>query len=139
MRFPFTSRQARLTKVPRRTRSSRQIGRGLEYLEDRRLLATIPVTLASDAASPVDDGEITLREAITYVNEGIAPPNDLALINGNLGQNDRIIFDPSLDGQTITLGKDWTANQLLFREALTITNSVTIDATMLPNGLTIDA
>ncbi len=130
MRFPFFSRQTKLNKAPRRNLSSRQIGRGFEQLEDRRLLATISVTLASDAASPADDGEITLREAITYVNTQVVPPNDLATINGNLGTNDKIVFDPSVfaSPQTITL----TAGELA------ITNSVIIDASML-TSLTIDA
>jgi len=135
MQFPFFFRQAKLTKAPRRSRSSDgKIGRGFEQLEDRRMLSTIPVTLASDAASPVDDGEITLREAIQYVNGVTVPAADQTAFDfANLGTNDTIVFSTELadglNGATITL----TNGELL------ITRSVTIDASMLSDGITIDA
>lgn len=129
MQFPFFSRQARLAKATRRKRLSRQISRGIEQLEDRRLLSTIPVTLASDAANPVNDGKITIREAIAYVNGEFVPPEDRAIFDyANLGTNDTILFDPDLDGETIVL----SAGQL------EINRTVEIYATDLPGGITID-
>src|SRR5690606_30690670 len=101
-----------------------------EQLEDRRLLATISVTLISDAASPVGDGEITLREAISYVNGDPVPEGDQTTFDfANLGTNDTIIFDldPTEDTITLTEGE------------LNIPEAVTIDASMLGQGLTIDA
>jgi len=59
----------------------------------------LSVNLNTDAASPLNDGNLTLREAIAYVN-GVTPQvADLARINTNgglapLGVNDTIIFDP---------------------------------------------
>ena len=98
------------------------------------MLATLPVTLRNDAASPTDlDGGITLREAITYVNTGVVPDGDQALFDyANLGTNDTIIFDSSLNGDKIEIQ---TANG--FGQFL-ITKPVTIDASMLSMGITID-
>ena len=99
-----------------------------ERLEDRRLLATIPVTLSSDAVSPVDDGEITLREAIQYVNGVNVPDTDKTAFDfANLGTNDTIHFALPAGENTITLAHG----------ELSITESVKIDAE--GQGITIDA
>lgn len=39
-----------------------------EYLEDRCMLATLTVNLNTDGAVPTNDGNLTFREAIAYVN-----------------------------------------------------------------------
>jgi hypothetical protein len=112
-----------------------------EALEDRRVLAVLLVGAAganseNPTSTPVDDGVLTLREAIGYVNGTSNPQNlDLQRIDQSqdiLGVNDTIIFDPSLSGQTISL-TNAAGGQL------SITRSVTIDASMLPDGITIDA
>ena len=84
-----------------------------EPLEDRHLLAVITVdTLTDEADGSVIDGDISLRDAIAVAMAG-----------------DTIDFDAALDGGTIllTLGE------------LVITRSMTIDASLLASGLTIDA
>jgi hypothetical protein len=73
-----------------------------------------------------------LREAVEYIN-GTQPLSlDLARIDTSvdpLGVNDRIVFASSLNGATITLTEG----------ELSISDAVTIDASMLALGLTIDA
>ena len=121
MRFPFFSRLFNSGQVPRHRYMPRRNALRFEQLEDRRMLATIPVSLATDAANPTDlDNGITLREAITYVNTGDVPNGDQALIDFTeaLGTNDKIIFDSTLSGDTITL----TEGQLY------LLSSVNIDA-----------
>ena len=76
-----------------------------------KILAIPPITVTTAA----DDGAGSLRQAIA------------ALSNGGL-----IIFDPALDGETITLDGD----QLTVPSTA---DGLTIDASNLPNGLTIDA
>ena len=76
---------------------------------------TIVVTTADDEndSNPFEDsGDISLREAISQ-----GTPESL------------ILFDATLDGKTINLDLG----------ELAINNSLTIDASNLPNGLTIDA
>ncbi len=96
-------------------------------------------TNSDSGVVPVDDGILHLREAITYVNgtnPGLEDRN--AWIDETvdlLGINDKIIFAPSLGGQTITLNEGNTGPTK--GKELTITNSVIIDATMLSGGLTI--
>jgi hypothetical protein len=109
---------------------------GIEYLESRRLLATIPVTLAVDAQFNTDtDNGITLREAVRYINGEIADPGDLALIdfsNGGWGTNDTIVFDLPMGVDTIDLDLG----------EIGIERSVTIDGTDgngVSLGITIDA
>lgn len=67
----------------------------IETLEQRAMLAsdTYVVTLATDSAEPVEN-QLTLRQAIA-----------LAGADGS-GDQDRIEFDPSLRGQTITLSQE---------------------------------
>lgn len=102
-----------------------------ELLEDRRMLATLTVNVNGDG-NIVDNGNLTLREAIAYVN-GTAPgPLDFAQIDetqDQLGVNDTIVFASSLNGGMI----------LLTQNELQIFQSVTIDASMLSGGITIQA
>jgi len=88
----------------------------LERLEDRRMLATVTVTTLAENPSLaiVDDGQITLREAIQYVNGDFLPIEnglDLAQIDGEFKrddptQDDKIIFESSVTGSIIlTLGE----------------------------------
>ena len=115
-----------------------------ELLEDRRMLATLTVNVTNDDVAaggvPIDnDGSLTLRDAIAYVN-GTATPiglenNQIVGQVGVPGVTDTIIFASSLSGQTIRLDES-IPGQTKGKE-LTITNSVVIDATMLSGGLTI--
>ena len=101
-----------------------------EQLEDRRMLATLTVSVDDDGAIAENDGNLTLREAVAYVNQDAFPGvNDQAHITGTLGTNDTILFDSSLAGGTI----------LLTEGELDITEAVTIDASTLSGSLTVDA
>ncbi|MCA9242175.1 MAG: hypothetical protein KDA37_18315 [Planctomycetales bacterium] len=121
-------------KTPRITRSRLVF----EQLEDKRVLATL--TVSSDSDSGVvdpDDGIVTLREAIQYVNKdylltGVeADAQTFSYLD--LGTNDKIVFANGI-----------SSIQLSYNEALIIKNSVviagpgwdqlTIDASMLPNN-----
>jgi predicted outer membrane repeat protein len=81
-------------------------------LESRNLLTITVNTLVDEADGSIDDGDVSLRDAIAVAAGG-----------------ETIDFDASLDGGTIllTLGE------------LAVTRSMTIDATALALGLTIDA
>ena len=84
-----------------------------EQLEGRLLLAVVTVdTLLDEADGSIVDGDISVRDAIELAAEG-----------------DTVDFNPALDGGTIllTLGE------------LSVERSLTIDATSLAHGLTIDA
>ena len=83
-----------------------------EPLEHRWLLSITVDTLVDEADGSINDGDISLRDAIAVAASG-----------------ETIDFDASLDGGTIllTLGE------------LVVHRSMTIDATALPGGLTIDA
>ena len=97
---------------------------GFEALEDRRMLAVITVTSLTDDLI-VGDG-VTLREAIFAANLDIS-------VDGSVAGNgaDTIYFDTSLFAtpQTLTLHKG----------DLDITEALTIEATYLPENVTIDA
>ncbi len=110
--------QHRFTVPDRRTLT-------FEPLEDRRMLAVITVDSLADNTNA--DGLITLREAILAANnDGIAD----AIEGTQAGSGeDTILFDASLDGESITL----TMGELV------IETSMTVDAGGLTNGLTIDA
>ena len=124
-----------------------------EPLEDRRMLATLTVNVLHDnvdmSGNPLDEGDLTLRDAIAYVNQAFSPGSfddaQIETFNNTepLGINDKIIFDPSLNGGTIKLGIDSNGDPVVFPgnedAELNIESSVTIDATMLSKGLTIDA
>jgi len=124
--------KSRFSKEPRRLR--------YESLEDRRMLATLIVNSLEDDIT-IDDGDLLLREAIDYVNGRIPGSLDtesdgvihIDESENLLGYNDIILFDPSLValGATITLDNNLGHLQL--------EQTVTIDATALPNGITIDA
>lgn len=81
-----------------------------ESLEDRRMLASYAVDSIADA------GPGTLREAVLLANASVDVP-------------DEIVFAPALSGATISL----TSGQL------EVTDALTIDASALPAGVTIDA
>jgi hypothetical protein len=85
----------------------------IESLENRRLLATVTTNI--DFTDP-DDGLMTLREAI------------IATLPGGT-----VDFAPSLNSATITLNSDPGYREIAFNKSLTI------DASMLSSGLTIDA
>jgi hypothetical protein len=105
----------------RRRRPHGSLDRGLlfrhrlrnERLEDRWVLAVITVdTLLDESDGSIDDGDVSLRDALAVAASG-----------------DTIDFDASLDGGTILL----TQGELL------VPQSLTIDASDLSAGLTIDA
>jgi len=103
----------------------------IEPLEDRRMLAVLTVNAIFDQDGIVNDGTLTLREAIAYVNQtAIAESQDGNQIVGIIGQNDLIVFDQSLSGKRITLGIDSAGNTITFpgfeNGELDITESVTI-------------
>jgi len=95
-----------------RFRRTRKRTLRVEMLENRQLLAITVNTLIDEADGSIVDGDISLRDALAAAPAGEA-----------------IDFDVSLDGGTIllTLGE------------LPITRAMTLDATALPGGLTIDA
>ena len=97
-----------------------------ESLEDRRMLAIITVDSLAD--NTIDDGIITLREAIIAANaDAIADATEGVQMGAG---NDIINFAAALDGMTITL----VAGALD-----TVIEGLTIDASALPSGMTIDA
>ena len=85
----------------------------LESLEPRRLLAVLTVnTLIDEADGDISDGDISLRDALAFASDGT-----------------EIRFDDSLDGGRIVLSMG----------QLVVNNILSIDATSLPTGMTIDA
>jgi len=101
----------------KRNKSARLLHRrtrrlGYESLEQRQLLAITVDTLVDEVDGSIVDGDISLRDAIAAAPGG-----------------ETIDFDASLDGGTILL----TMGELSIRTALTV------DATALVGGLTIDA
>jgi hypothetical protein len=107
----------------------------IEPLEDRRVLATLTVNVATDTHINTD-GNLTLREAIEVIAQGSTTGLDSTTItnqiSGSLGTNDTIVFDSSLSGSTITLSKASTFGQL------GITKDLKIDASSLAAGITIE-
>ncbi len=83
-------------KLARRARRSVN---ATESLETRALLATITVTSAADEV--VDDGAVTLREAILAANTNQS-------VDGSTAGDgvDTIVFDPSLNGQVMQTAGD---------------------------------
>ena len=79
------------------------------------MLTVFTVNTPVDEDDGLGDGQISLRDAIAEAVSG-----------------DTIKFDSSLDAGTITLDRI-TLGQI------DIAESLTIDASMLPNGLTLDA
>jgi hypothetical protein len=115
----LSRRRARNTRGTRARFQAR-----LELLEGRLAPALLTVNTAADETTP--DSGLSLREAIDVVDSGSTSSLSTAeehQIQGTLGSNDTITFDPSLNGQTITLaGSD-----------LSITRSVTIEGLGAPN------
>ena len=89
-------------KHPAPQRRPRRFRPGLEILEDRAVPAVLNVTTALDEVDP-NDGVLSLREAIQQANP--ATPG-----------GDTIVFDSSLNHQTITLN----GNELLINKNLNI-------------------
>jgi len=87
-----------------------------EQFEDRRMLATFHVTTNADAPVNTPAAVGTLRQAIQDANNQLGP--------------DSIDFASNLSGATITL----TQGELAIAEFA----GLTIDASMLPAGITID-
>lgn len=91
---------------------------GLELLEDRRVLATLTLNVTHDDTDQfgnplVNDGDLTLRDAIAYINGDFDPQQNDIQSNGVVhidltegwGTNDKIII-PSSIGSTITLTEE---------------------------------
>jgi hypothetical protein len=102
-------RHVRSARVPRPTHRRRL---SLQQLEDRRLLTVTVDTLLDEADGSIVDGDVSLRDAVALVTAG-----------------DTIDFAPALNGGTI----DLTLGQISIRRAMTI------DASGLADGLTVDA
>ncbi len=111
MWFPFWQRSCDGRPAIERlhpARSPRRLPRfrpGTEVLDERRLLSTLTVTSNLDGSGFVSRGvsDGTLRGEIAVAKSG-----------------DTIVFAPSLDGQTITLGKFPSSSQLEINKNLTI-------------------
>lgn len=115
------SKKSLVAKAPRR-----KIGHRLlcaEALEPRRMLAQITVTTRDDLPA-LNDGVMTLREAIEYVNGAFLLPAsqgglDAAHVSGEFGridptQTDTIVFAPGLSGiANLTLGSELTITRPL--------------------------
>lgn len=103
-----------------------------EPLEDRRVLATITVTDASDdtLAALAGDGQISLREAIEAANTDAAVDGSTA---GDPGL-DTIVFAGGLAGGTINLSE--VADSTFGDSALLISSEIIIDGSAA-SGLTI--
>jgi len=101
-------------KCKKNVRLHRKRMRALRYeeLEQRQLLAITVDTLIDEDDGSIADGDVSLRDALVVASSG-----------------ETIDFDASLDGGTI----------LLTMGELSINRSLTVDATALDNGLTIDA
>ena len=124
--------------LSRRSALSRRLR--VELLEDRRMLAVVTVNSQDDTTTA--DTELTLREAILLVNEGgdanlalgraLTAGEDAQIDSTEaFGTNDIIDFDATLAGGTILLDNGLSE--------LAVTASLTIDASSLASGLTIDA
>jgi hypothetical protein len=76
----------------------------LEKLENRVAPAVLTVNTATDETTA--DASLSLREAIGVVNTGSMTglsSGEQHQISGSLGTSDQVVFDPALDGKTITL------------------------------------
>ncbi len=99
------------TKNARRTRRSRRLSlEPLEQLEVRLAPATLLVNSFAD--NTTDTSHLTLRDAITLVNnsgtpaslgQSTMPAGWASQISGTFGNNDTIDFSSALSGDTITL------------------------------------
>jgi hypothetical protein len=101
-------------------------------------LATLQVTLNTDALEKVGDGQLTLREAIRYVNGEDVPLGDQGAFDyanlGLPGQIDKIVFAPGLfdaNGKAkVTLQHNWEPSSVTggSRSGLEVRRSVVIEA-----------
>lgn len=103
-----------------------------ELLEDRKVPAVLTVNflVTGDEVLPDQAGELSLREALDVVDSGSTAGLTSAEqrhVSGTLGDNDTIVFDPSIFGKTIHLvpGANRTGGGAAAAE-LTITRSVKI-------------
>lgn len=103
---PSTSRRTRRRQTKKARSPERRRAR-FEFLEDRRVLAVLTVNSVGDA--PADTSALTLRDAITLVNnagdptslgQSSMPAAWASQISGVFGDNDAIQFEPSLFGAT---------------------------------------
>jgi predicted outer membrane repeat protein len=103
----------------------------LEALEDRCVPAVLTVNTCSDPATPPTSGSfLSLREAIQAVNgDPIPSVFELGQIAGTLMDNDTIVFDPTVFGETGTI--NLTAALPVIDKSVTILGPG-------PNQLTID-
>ena len=104
----------------------------VELLEDRRVPAVLKVNflVTGDEVLPDPGGELSLREALDVVNSGSTASLTSAeqrQVSGTLGDNDTIVFDPSIFGKTIhLLPGDIRVGGGAAAAELTITRSVKI-------------
>jgi len=103
-----------------------------ELLEDRKVPAVLTVNflVTGDEVLPDPAGELSLREALDVVDSGSTAGLTSAEqrhVSGTLGDNDTIVFDPSIFGKTIHLvpGANRPGGGAAAAE-LTITRSVKI-------------
>src|SRR5262245_644711 len=100
----------------RKVRPPRRLPLHLEKLEDRLAPAVITVTSTNDAlnAPSSEDGTVSLREAITSINNGADFNADVtANRTGTYGVNDTINFNISASGTVQTIAVGSTGNGAL--------------------------
>ena len=119
-RLPKGVRRKTRAQAERSRRLSRRLA--VETLEDRRMLAVITVDSAADDMNA--NGNVTLREAIQAANTDTSVDGSVAGSGA-----DTINFAPALSGQNLLLGGT----------ELAITEALTIDASALAAGLTVNA
>ena len=90
----------------------------LEQLEPRRVLATITVTSLADGV--IDDGAVTLREALLAAESNTSIDGSAA---GDELVTDRIVFDSALAGGAIDLVESDSGSALSINSDLIIEGS----------------
>ena len=136
MSFLSRSKTARRTSRPNLGRKSlfrsTRFLPAAELLEDRKVPAVLTVNflVTGDEVLPDPAGELSLREALDVVDSGSTAGLTSAEqrhVSGTLGDNDTIVFDPSIFGKTIHLvpGANRPGGGAADAE-LTITRSVNI-------------
>ena len=126
------SKTAQRTSRPNLGRRSTRFLPGAELLEDRKVPAVLTVNflVTGDQVIPDPVGELSLREALDVVDSGSTAgltSAEQSHVSGTLGDNDTIVFDPSIFGKTIHLvpGANRPGGGAAAAE-LTITRSVKI-------------
>jgi len=107
----------RLFNSPTKRNRKAHLAADYQSLEPRKLLATLTVDTASDVVD-LNDGLVSLREAITAANDNAAFGDAAA---GD-DDGDVIRFAPALEGQTITL----EAGEFTISDDLTIQGNVNL-------------